>query len=93
MAHAVTTDKSQEFSWIRLSSTLLEKDFAPGLAYVGVSRVKSLNSLVLEERFDLSSFMRKGRRGPQNFGALIQACDLRLRLIGEINVCSEQLRA
>ena len=38
---------------------LVEKDFAPGLAYVGVSRVKSLNGLMLEESFDLSRFRSK----------------------------------
>jgi hypothetical protein len=35
---------------------LVEKDFALGLAYVGVSRVKTLNGLMFEESFDLSRF-------------------------------------
>jgi ATP-dependent DNA helicase PIF1 len=35
---------------------LVEKDFAPKLAYMGVSRVKTLNGLMFEESFDLSRF-------------------------------------
>jgi hypothetical protein len=35
---------------------LVENDFALGLSYIGVSWVKSLNGLMLEESFDLSRF-------------------------------------
>jgi ATP-dependent DNA helicase PIF1 len=42
--------------------SLAEKDFVPGLLYVGVSRVKSLNGLMLEEGFDLSRFRAKARQ-------------------------------
>jgi len=36
-----------------------ESDFAPGLTYVVVSRVKSLKGLMFEECFDLQRLQRK----------------------------------
>ena len=59
MAYAITIHKSQGITVEKAVLNLVEKDFAPGLSYVGVSRVKSLNGLMLEESFDLSRFRAK----------------------------------
>jgi ATP-dependent DNA helicase PIF1 len=78
VAYAITIHKSQEITVEKAVLNLVEKDFVPGLAYVGVSRIKSLNGLMLEESFDLSRFRAKmskteemrladaDRRGPQH---------------------------
>jgi ATP-dependent exoDNAse (exonuclease V) alpha subunit len=59
VAYAITIYKSQGITVEKAILNLVEKDFAPGLSYVGVSWVKSLNGLMLEESFDLSRFMAK----------------------------------
>ena len=59
VAYAITIHKSQGITVEKAVLNLVEKDFAPGLSYVGVSRVKSLNGLMLEESFDLSRFRAK----------------------------------
>jgi hypothetical protein len=53
---------------------LVEKDFAPGLAYIGVSRVKTLNGLMFEESFDLSRF-----RSPESYIEKMRAEDVERR--------------
>ncbi|OXV06635.1 hypothetical protein Egran_05597, partial [Elaphomyces granulatus] len=54
LAYAITIHKSQGLTVnkavLRIGS---RKDFAPGLTYVGISRVKSLHGLIFEEAFDL----------------------------------------
>jgi ATP-dependent exoDNAse (exonuclease V) alpha subunit len=59
VAYAITIYKSQGITVEKAILNLVEKDFAPGLSYVGVSWVKSLNGLMLEESFDLSRFRAK----------------------------------
>jgi len=59
VAYAITIHKSQGLTVEKAVLNLVEKDFAPGLAYVGVSRVKSLDGLMFEESFDLSRFRSK----------------------------------
>ena len=56
VAYAITIHKSQGITVEKAVLNLVEKDFVPGLAYVGVSRIKSLNGLMFEESFDLSRF-------------------------------------
>jgi hypothetical protein len=53
---------------------LVEKDFALELAYVGVSRVKTLNGLMFEESFDLSRF-----RSPESYIEKMRAKDVERR--------------
>ena len=43
----------------QVNSTSGETEFAPGLTYVVVSRVKSLNGLMFKERFDLQRLQKK----------------------------------
>jgi ATP-dependent exoDNAse (exonuclease V) alpha subunit len=59
VAYAITIYKSQGITVEKAVLNLVEKDFALGLSYVSVSRVKSLNGLMLEESFDLSRFRAK----------------------------------
>ena len=59
VAYAITIHKSQGLTVEKAVLNLVEEDFAPGLAYVGVSRVKSLDGLMFEESFDLSRFRSK----------------------------------
>jgi ATP-dependent exoDNAse (exonuclease V) alpha subunit len=59
VAYAITIHKSQGITVEKAMLNLVEKDFALGLSYVGVSWVKSLNGLMLEESFDLNRFRAK----------------------------------
>jgi ATP-dependent DNA helicase PIF1 len=59
VAYAITIHKLQGITVEKAVMNLVEKDFALGLAYVAVSRVKSLNGLMFEESFDLSRFRNK----------------------------------
>ena len=59
VAYAITIHKSQGIMVEKAMLNLVEKDFALGLSYMGVSWVKSLNGLMLEESFDLSRFRAK----------------------------------
>jgi len=59
VAYAITVHKSQGITVEKAVLNLKEKDFAPGLSYVGVGRVKSLKGLMLEESFDLARFRNK----------------------------------
>ena len=60
LAYAITIHKSQgvtvEKAVLNINN---ETDFAPGLTYVAVSRVKSLNGLMFEECFDLKRLQTK----------------------------------
>ena len=64
---AVSTDGGMRHNYTQIArahhregcAQLGGEGFAPGLAYVGVLRVKSLNGLMLEESFDLSRFQGK----------------------------------
>ncbi len=38
---------------------ITERDFAPGLSYVAVSRVKTLDGVLFEKAFDYSRFRTK----------------------------------
>jgi len=54
LAYAITIHKSQGLTVERAVLNLSgKKDFAPGLTYVAISRVKSLRGLLFEESFDL----------------------------------------
>jgi hypothetical protein len=59
VAYAITIHKSQGITLKKAVMNLAEKDFAPGLSYVAVSRVKTLDGLMFEESFDYSRFKAK----------------------------------
>ena len=56
VAYAITIHKSQGITLDKAVLNISKRDFAPGLAYVGVSRVKTLGGLMFEEPFDLERF-------------------------------------
>jgi ATP-dependent DNA helicase PIF1 len=59
-AYAITIHKSQGVSVNRIVMTPSgKKDFAPGLTYVAMSRVRSLKSLLIEEPFSLERLRYK----------------------------------
>nr|OQO27419.1 hypothetical protein B0A51_07870 [Rachicladosporium sp. CCFEE 5018] len=61
VAFAITVHKSQGMTLDRAVLNIAEEDFASGLTYVAVSRVKTLDGLMFEQPFDLERFrMRKG---------------------------------
>ena len=59
LAYAITIHKSQGLTVEKAVLNISEADFAPGLTYVAVSRVKSLNGLMFEEPFDLQGLQKK----------------------------------
>jgi ATP-dependent DNA helicase PIF1 len=59
VAYAITVHKSQGITVVRVTLNIKERDFAPGLSYVAVSRVKMFDGLMFEESFDLARFKSK----------------------------------
>ncbi|EED11951.1 ATP-dependent DNA helicase PIF1, putative [Talaromyces stipitatus ATCC 10500] len=59
VAYAITIHKSQDITLWRAVLNIKEKDFAPGLTYVAISRVKSLDGILFEEPFDYERFSHK----------------------------------
>jgi hypothetical protein len=56
LAYAITVHKSQGISLDQAVLNITDKEFAPGLTYVAVSRVRSLDGLLFEQSFDFSRF-------------------------------------
>jgi ATP-dependent exoDNAse (exonuclease V) alpha subunit len=56
LAYAITVYKSQGLTLQRAVLCLEKKDFAIGLSYVAISRVKALEGLLFEGSFDLERF-------------------------------------
>lgn len=52
MVYAVTVHKSQGLTVDKAVLNIAEKDFAPGLSYVAVSRVRTLRGILFQEPFD-----------------------------------------
>ena len=55
-AYAITVHKAQGMTVDRAVLNLNNRDFAPGLSYVVVSRVKTLQGILFEEPFDFERF-------------------------------------
>jgi ATP-dependent DNA helicase PIF1 len=56
IAYAITVHKAQGITVEQAVLNITDRDFAPGLTYVAVSRVKSLHGLLFEESFDFERF-------------------------------------
>jgi hypothetical protein len=56
IAYAMTIHKSQGITVPRAVLNISDRDFASGLTYVAISRVKSLAGLLFEEPFDFERF-------------------------------------
>ncbi|KAL2166384.1 hypothetical protein VTG60DRAFT_2813 [Thermothelomyces hinnuleus] len=55
IAYAITVHKSQGATLDRAVLDISDKDFQPGLTYVAVSRVKTLQGIMFDTAFDLSA--------------------------------------
>lgn len=62
VAHAITVHKSQSLTIDRVVCDITSTEFQPGLTYVAVSRVKTLQGIVFEAPFDLDSLRKRGSR-------------------------------
>ena len=72
LAYAITNHKSQGLTLDRAVLDISEKDFALGLTYVAISRVRTVDSLMIDHEFDISRFdqrdsiMRRMRSDDKN---------------------------
>lgn len=55
IAYAITVHKSQGATLVFAVLDISQKDFQPGLTYVAVSRVKTLEGIMFDSAFDLSA--------------------------------------
>lgn len=69
LAYAITIHKAQGITVPRTVLNIAARDFAPGLTYVAVSRVKTLDGVLFEESFDFDRF----RRRPSDLAKMRQA--------------------
>jgi len=74
LCYAITVHKSQGMSLSRAVLNLSDSEFALGLSYVAVSRVKTLEGLMFESTFDLSRFKEPKGKTPRD-----RAEDVRIR--------------
>jgi ATP-dependent exoDNAse (exonuclease V) alpha subunit len=52
ISYAITVHKSQSITVDKVATDLSERDFQPGLSYVALSRVKTIEGLMLDAPFD-----------------------------------------
>ena len=71
IAFAITVHKSQVLTMQKAVVDISRPQFTPGLNYVAISRLKSLEGLLFEKPFDLDTIKKRGSRengGIQGFG-------------------------
>jgi ATP-dependent DNA helicase PIF1 len=56
LAYAITVHKSQGLTLDRAVLDISEKDFAAGLTYVAISRVRTVDSLMIDQEFHIGPF-------------------------------------
>ncbi|KAJ5894968.1 hypothetical protein N7495_006659 [Penicillium taxi] len=56
LAYAITVHKAQGITVLRAVLNIKKHDFCPGLAYVAVSRVRSIEGIMFDESFDFEQF-------------------------------------
>ncbi|EAQ87096.1 hypothetical protein CHGG_03715 [Chaetomium globosum CBS 148.51] len=61
IAYAITVHKSQGMTVEKAVVDISERDFQPGLLYVAVSRVKTLQGVIFDVPFDLSALRQRSR--------------------------------
>ncbi|KAI1666448.1 hypothetical protein L13192_10132 [Pyrenophora tritici-repentis] len=86
LAYGITIHKSQVVSLDTAVLNITDKEFAPGLAYIAVSRVRSLNRIMFEQGFDFSRFKpRKLKTKQISHEDLVQRRGIELSIDGEDN--------
>jgi ATP-dependent DNA helicase PIF1 len=61
IGYAITVHKSQGITVPCALLNISDRDFAPGLTYVAISRLKSLDGILFEEAFDFERFQARQR--------------------------------
>jgi ATP-dependent exoDNAse (exonuclease V) alpha subunit len=56
LAYAITVHKSQGLTLDRAVLDISERDFAVGLTYVAISRVRTIDSLMIDQEFHIGRF-------------------------------------
>ena len=64
VAYAITVHKSQSITVDQVVTDLSERDFQHGLSYVAVSRVKTLQGLMLESPFERNNLYYSADKKP-----------------------------
>ena len=90
LGYAITVHKSQGLTVPMAVFNITARDFTPGLTYIAISRVKTLDGVLFEESFDLDRFRRRpsdfvrmrsiGRRGTQALTACMFLLNLSLEV-------------
>jgi ATP-dependent DNA helicase PIF1 len=72
VAYAITVHKSQSITVDQVVTDLSERDFQHGLSYVAVSRVKTLNGLMLELHFERNNLYYAANKKPPGLKAKLE---------------------
>ena len=72
MAYAITVHKSQSITVDKVVIDLSERDFQHGLSYVAVSRVKTLQGLMLESPFEHNTLYYPANKKPSGLKAKLE---------------------
>ena len=70
IAFAITLHKSQGLTMQKAVVDISRPQFTPGLNYVAISRLKSLEGLLFEKPFDLDTIRKGGQGKTAEFRAL-----------------------
>jgi ATP-dependent DNA helicase PIF1 len=72
VAYAITVHKSQSITVDQVVTDLSERDFQHGLSYVAVSRVKTLQGLMLESPFERNNLYYPADKKPPGLKAKME---------------------